>query len=90
MEKEKSFIDKIQFYFQQNPNQFGWILVIVGIVFLWGSIQKWEWIFQGDGRVFNIAWFRENFGDKAAQIAFGFFSVVLIAVGLAWVFIFKK
>ena len=90
MDKEKSFIDKLQEYFQQNPNQFGWILVIVGAVFLWGSIQKWEWIFQGDGRIFNMEWFRGQFGDKAAQIAFGSFAVILIIIGLACALIFKK
>lgn len=90
MEKDKSFIDRVQAYFQENPGQFGWILVVVGIVFLWGSIQKWEWIFQGDGRVFNIAWFREIFGDKAAQFAFGLFSFILTVIGIFWVLTFRR
>lgn len=90
MKENKSLIDKVQAYFQNSPNQFGWVLVAVGVVFLWGSIQKWEWVFQGDGRLFNIAWLREQFGDRAAQIAFGLFSVILIIVGIGWVIIFKK
>lgn len=90
MEQDKSFIDRIQAYLQENPGQFGWILVVVGAVFLWGSIQKWAWIFQGDGRIFNIAWFREQFGDKAAQTAFGLFSVIVMIIGICWVLLFKN
>ena len=90
MEKEKDFLERIRDYFQLHPNQFGWILIILGGVLLWGAIQKWEWLFIGDGRVFNIAWFREQFGDKAAQVVMGLLAGLCLVAGVIWLFAFKK
>lgn len=87
---DKSYEEKAIDYFQQNPGNYGWILIVLGVVLLYGSIKRWGWIFEGDGRLFNIAWVAQTFGYKTAQTLFAILSIIFIATGIAWIFAYKK
>jgi len=86
---DKSYIDQLADYFQQNPNSYGWILVFFGVFFLYGSIRRWGWLFEGGEGLFNIAWVAETFGFRTAQILYVLLSLLFIGIGLAWVYLFK-
>ncbi|WP_433903346.1 hypothetical protein [Sphingobacterium puteale] len=86
---DKSYIDQLAGYFQQNPNSYGWILFFVGIILLYGSIRRWSWLFEGGEGLFNIAWIEETFGCRTALILFILLSLVFIGAGITWVFLYK-
>jgi hypothetical protein len=90
MNESKDFMDRAHDYFQQHQYMFGWVLVAVGVFFFIGILLDWDWLLEGDGRAFNIAWFSETFGRRAARILFGLFSMGLVALGFAWAFMYSK
>ena len=86
---EHDLIDQVREYFQANPSRFGLILVLVGVILLWGTLRKWKWIFEGQAhRLFNIERIRGQFGDRVAQYVYGLFAIAVIILGLGWTFIF--
>ena len=84
--KDISYIDRLGEYLQQNPTIFGWLMVALGAVFLYGSIRRWGWLFEGGDGMFNIAWVAETFGFRTAQILFVLLSLLFVGAGIAWVY----
>lgn len=82
-------MEKLEDFFQNNPHYFGLILLLAGLVLLIGVIKDWSWIFQGDGRVFNIEWFSTTFGRKGARVVMGILAVVLVLLGGIWFFLYQ-
>lgn len=82
---DKSYIDQLAEYFQQNPNQFGWLFIAVGLIVSYGSIRRWGWLFEGGDGMFNIAWVAEIFGFRTAQVMYILLSFLFIGAGMTWV-----
>jgi len=72
-------------YFKDNPGNYGWLLVAMGVVLLIGSIRKWKWVFESTRNYkLNLAWIIDRFGFRVAQICMIIFSIFFILLGLAW------
>ena len=85
---DKSNIDQLAEYFQQHSNGFGWLFIVAGIIFLYGSVKRWGWLFEGGDGMFNIAWVAETFGFRTAQVLYILLSLLFIGAGIAWVFLY--
>lgn len=77
-------MEKIKSYFTSHPEFFGFVFIGIGILLIVGVICNWDWILEGDGRVFNIAWFSNVFGRTAARIIYGILGLLFILIGLIW------
>jgi hypothetical protein len=84
MEKKS---EEVQNYFQNNPGNYGYILIVLGLVLIYGAYKEWGWIFEGGGRTINITWIYNTFGKKAAKSIVMFFGAVLAVLGIFWIYI---
>lgn len=76
-------MEKEQDIFSKFPKEYvGLVGVAVGLLFLLGAILNWDWVLQGDGRCFNIAWVCNTFGRKTARILVGISGSVIILCGI--------
>lgn len=69
-------------FFQNNPKIGALIPILLGIILIIGAKRDWKWIYEQDGKVFNLSWFKYNMGDKVARIIIYILSVLLILSGL--------
>lgn len=83
-DSSKNIIDKAKDFFG-TPGGAGWFFIGIGIIICIGAIRKWSWVFESDGRVFNMRWIREMFGDVAAQILMFFAGLALILGGVYYI-----
>ena len=60
-------METLEKYFAENPSNYGFLLIFVGSLICYGAYKNWGWIFQGDGRVINIAWISDTFGRSTAR-----------------------
>jgi hypothetical protein len=75
------------FWENLNPLWGAIIFITIGFLVLLGAILNWNWVFEDDGRVFNIAWISNVFGRTVARILMGALGI-LISVGGIWFFFF--
>ena len=45
MNKIEYLSNKIDTFFKENPAQFGWVFIVLGIVFFIGAIKRWSWVY---------------------------------------------
>lgn len=82
-------MDNISDYFQANPGLFGYVIILLGILLIIGGIRSWNWLFEmGDSKMFSLYWYESRFGRKTARVVCGITGVVLIGIGIAWIFIY--
>lgn len=84
-EKFNDVIDYCDNLFSQNPHYGGIVFIVVGFLLLFASIKSYGWMYEGSaGRVFHIAWIRNEFGESVAKGINIFLSIVIILVGVAF------
>ena len=77
----------------KNPQYFGLLVVIVGVVMLISAIKGAKWLFEDDvsAVTYNmkkIDGLINMFGKKVARIIVGIGSVVAIIAGIVWFWIY--
>ncbi len=83
------FADKVTLYFQENPGNYGIILVVIGIVLLIGTIRRWNWV-VGETRHTSFGLFLiEIFGEKYIIIRMYFLSILFIVLGIGWFLLYQ-
>lgn len=82
MESIRNIFEKITTFFRENPQYAKLILPLFGVLLLVGAICNWEWLFENDGRVFNLAWVKYNISETFARILVGGIGVLLIILGV--------
>ncbi len=86
-------MEKIEEFFSANPQVFGLLFALVGVAGLLAAIFDWGWLFKKDvsGVTYGLkkidGWIN-MFGRRTARIAVGVGSVVLIAAGTVWFYIY--
>lgn len=79
-------MEKEQTIFSNLPKECGGLAIIIcGLLFLIGAIRDWDWVLEGNGRAFNLAWVSNTFGRKIARILVGILSSVIIMCGIVLV-----
>ncbi|NDV65337.1 Imm17 family immunity protein [Bacteroides sp. 224] len=87
-------MEHLKTYFEENPAHFGYILIALGIAMLVASIKGSKWLFEKDviGSTYSLnkldGWIN-IFGKKTARVVAGICSVLLILVGVFWVWLYK-
>lgn len=84
-------MEKVNKYFSASPGLFGYVIIVLGIMLITGAVRDWNWLLEGgDGKVFNITWFIDTFGRKAARVMYGITGGVCILIGIAWIYIYAR
>lgn len=76
MEKEQDIFSKLP------KESVGVVIAASGALILIGAIHNWDWVFEGAGRCFNIAWACNTFGRKTARILMSIGGSVIILCGI--------
>ena len=66
------------------------IVVACGLLFLIGAIRDWDWVLEGDGRIFNMAWVSNTFGRRVARILVGISGAVIMILGVLYFWLWNK
>lgn len=89
-EEFNDIIDYLDKIFTQRPHYGGIVFIVAGAFLLFASIKGYEWMYEGSaGRVFHIAWIRNEFGESVAKGINIALSIILILVGIAFYFLWK-
>ncbi|NDV78470.1 immunity 17 family protein [Dysgonomonas sp. 511] len=87
MEFIQNAYDAVKRFFSENPQYAKLILPLFGFILLLGAIRNWKWIFEDDGRIFNLAWVKYNVSEKLARIIVGTTGAILIVFGVILYFL---
>lgn len=89
MNKIEYLSNKIDTFFKENPAQFGWVFIVLGIVFFIGAIKRWSWVYEDKpGTIWGTQWAIETFGFKIARILKILFSLVCTGLGIIWLLVY--
>ena len=86
-------MEKVKEFLSANPQVFGLLFALAGVVGLLAAILDADWLFKKDvsGVTYSLkkidGWIN-MFGRRTARVAVGVGSVVLIAAGGVWFFIY--
>ncbi len=86
-------MEKIKEFVSANPQVFGLLFALAGVVGLLAAIFDAEWLFKKDvsGVTYSLkkidGWINV-FGRRTARVAVGVGSVALIAAGAVWFYIY--
>jgi hypothetical protein len=83
--------EDIRDFFQKSPGLFGYVFIGLGIFLIIGAMRNWGWLLEsGNERAFNMAWFVNTFGRKAARILYAVIGLVFIQLGAVWIFSYSR
>ena len=86
-------MEKVKEFVSANPQVFGLLFALAGVVGLLAAIFDAEWLFKKDvsGVTYSLkkidGWINV-FGRRTARVAVGVGSVALIAAGAVWFYIY--
>lgn len=90
--REPDIFEKAGAFFTKNPGYFGWFIIVVGVLFLAMAITNGEWLF-GNARTFNLGkiegWVN-FFGRNTARVIVGSIGLLIISIGIIWIYISFK
>ena len=82
-----TYCEQIKEFFRTNPSCAGLIPIIFGAIIIIGAVCNWNWVLEGDGSDFNLAWLSNLKGRTYARVVCGLFGLLLIILGLIWIFV---
>lgn len=69
--------------YSKFPKEYlGLLFVAFGAIIVVGAWFDWDWIFQGDGKIINIAWISNTFGRNVARIIMGIGGALIMLIGI--------
>jgi uncharacterized membrane protein len=85
-------MEYIQKYFQENPQYFGIVLILFGIIVFISTLFTAKWLFNNTANTYTLkkmdGWIN-IFGKKAGRIVGFIISILLIIAGIIYFVLWK-
>ena len=85
----EKFATEIESFFMNNPKNFGYVFIALGILLLLGAICNWQWMVKSR-HTYNLSkidgW-TNWFGPTVGRILYGMVGAAFLIWGILWFFL---